>query len=460
MPVTTGFFAEAERFFRLATRSRFWQFCRDVYPAMIAAALPWSTTAVIVLLFLWIIALIPTIEPQNFLRTLRRPASLFPVIFFALTAIGMLWAEGSWSAAFHGLGPPAKLLILPLLLYQYEYLSKSYQVFIAFLVSCTLLLAYSWLILIVPAWQFTTAHGFDTTGVPVRNAIDQNQEFALCAFVLASFAIATFRQRRPVAAVVAGLLAAIFLCNILFVALARTSLGYIVPLAIVFAFRHFDRKMTLAVMAGLAVSIALMWISSSYLRGRVEHIAIEYREYRETNRPTSTGQRLTYWKESLGWIKEAPLIGHGTGSAKQLFEAAARGKEGAWADRISNPHNQTLYVAIQWGLLGCIILFAIWYSHCLLFLAPGLVAWIGFTIVAQNILSSLFNSHLFDFSEGWIYVLGVGVAGGFHFRSEASRTGAPSGRIVFDRDVFTDLMELKSKIGRDPSERTALREQR
>jgi hypothetical protein len=32
--------------------------------------------------------------------------------------------------------------------------------------------------------------------------------------------------------------------------------------------------------------------------------------------------------------------------------------------------------------------------------------------VVQNMLSSLFNSHLFDFTEGWIYVLGVGVAGG------------------------------------------------
>jgi len=27
-------------------------------------------------------------------------------------------------------------------------------------------------------------------------------------------------------------------------------------------------------------------------------------------------------------------------------------------------------------------------------------------------LSSLINSHLFDFTEGWIYVLGVGIAAG------------------------------------------------
>jgi hypothetical protein len=33
-------------------------------------------------------------------------------------------------------------------------------------------------------------------------------------------------------------------------------------------------------------------------------------------------------------------------------------------------------------------------------------------VVVQNVFTSLFNSHLFDFHEGWMYVLGVGVAGG------------------------------------------------
>jgi len=33
-------------------------------------------------------------------------------------------------------------------------------------------------------------------------------------------------------------------------------------------------------------------------------------------------------------------------------------------------------------------------------------------VVVQNVFTSLFNSHIFDFHEGWMYVLGVGVAGG------------------------------------------------
>jgi hypothetical protein len=53
-----------------------------------------------------------------------------------------------------------------------------------------------------------------------------------------------------------------------------------------------------------------------------------------------------------------------------------------------------------------------WISHLLLFRGDGLMAWIGLLVVVQNIFTSLFNSHLFDFHEGWMYVLGVGIAGG------------------------------------------------
>ena len=48
------------------------------------------------------------------------------------------------------------------------------------------------------------------------------------------------------------------------------------------------------------------------------------------------------------------------------------------------------------------------------------MAWIGLLVVVQNIFSSLFNSHLFDFHEGWMYVLGVGVAGGMALRARSA----------------------------------------
>jgi TRAP-type C4-dicarboxylate transport system permease small subunit len=53
-----------------------------------------------------------------------------------------------------------------------------------------------------------------------------------------------------------------------------------------------------------------------------------------------------------------------------------------------------------------------WTAHCLLFSRAGLMAWIGLAVVTQNIVGSLFNSHLMDFTQSWLYVFTVGVFGG------------------------------------------------
>ena len=81
-------------------------------------------------------------------------------------------------------------------------------------------------------------------------------------------------------------------------------------------------------------------------------------------------------------------------------------------------------VAIQLGIVGGAILIAMWIAHLALFRGPGLVSWIGLVIVTQNIVSSLFNSHLFDFFHGWLYVFGVGVVGGMALREKSNATGS------------------------------------
>ena len=156
---------------------------------------------------------------------------------------------------------------------------------------------------------------------------------------------------------------------------------------------------------------------SSKLRGTAERFLSDYQLYHERNMPTSLGLRLVFWQKSLRFISEAPVFGHGTGSIRGLFEEAAVNQVGADAEVIANPHNQTLNVAVQWGAIGVVLLFAMWLRHLLLFRGEGLAAWIGLMVVLQNIFTSLFNSHLFDFNEGWMYVLGVGVAGGMVLRN-------------------------------------------
>jgi len=65
-------------------------------------------------------------------------------------------------------------------------------------------------------------------------------------------------------------------------------------------------------------------------------------------------------------------------------------------------------------------LVALWVVHWRLFLGAGPIEWIGLVLVTQNIVGSLFNSHLFDFTQGWLYVVGVGVAGGMVLRQRAA----------------------------------------
>ena len=114
------------------------------------------------------------------------------------------------------------------------------------------------------------------------------------------------------------------------------------------------------------------------------------------------------------------MIGHGTGSIREALRKSATGT-GASAVVPDNPHNQIFAVAIQLGLIGTLLLFAMWVSHAWLFFgATGMASWLGLLIVVQNILGSLANSHLFDFTHGWLYCIGVGVCGGI-----ATRQGAP-----------------------------------
>jgi O-antigen ligase len=143
---------------------------------------------------------------------------------------------------------------------------------------------------------------------------------------------------------------------------------------------------------------------------------------------TSIGERPEYYRKSLHFFAEAPLKGHGTGSTRGLFEQAAAGAAAgtAAAEAIGNPHNQTLNVAVQWGVIGIVLLYAMWLSHLMLFLGEGLVNWIGLLVVVQNIFTSLFNSHIFDFHEGWMYVLGVGVAGGICAEGKRGETNRHS----------------------------------
>ncbi|MBR0757048.1 hypothetical protein JQ604_33110 [Bradyrhizobium jicamae] len=154
-----------------------WLLAADLYPAAIAAALPWSTSLVSMIVGLWLLIIAPMIDPKSFYASLMRPASLVPLALVALAAIGTMWTDDSWVVRLQGMSPLFKFVVLPLLLYHFAQSKRGHWVLIAFLASCSLLMALSWIVSFAPAWKISAT---DTNGVPVRNYIDQTHEFTLC----------------------------------------------------------------------------------------------------------------------------------------------------------------------------------------------------------------------------------------------------------------------------------------
>jgi O-antigen ligase len=387
-----------------------WTKAADICAVLVAAALPWSTSLVGIFIVAFLVMMTPTVEPRAYSQSLRRPVSALPIAFFVLAVIGTLWSEAPWGARLYAIGPVAKLLVLPALLYHYERSVRGTWVFASFLISCGVLMAFSWIVAFHPQFALKPDAEY---GVPVKNYIDQSQEFALCAVALAYPIISLLRTKRFLLAALLTLVALSFVLNMVFVTISRTALVTAPITLLVFALLHLKWRHVVVGLCLTALLGALVWTASPHLQRTTSTFMRDYQLYKERNQPTSIGLRLEFWKKSLFFLSEAPVIGHGTGSIRGLFEQAATGSElTASAEIIGNPHNQTLNVAIQWGILGIAILYAMWLFHLLLFGGDSLVAWIGFLVVVQNFATSLFNSHLFDFNEGWIYVLGVGIAGG------------------------------------------------
>lgn len=389
-----------------------WHTTTDVVAVLIALSLPWSTSLVGIFGVVLLIAIAPTVDLKAFWALLKRPICVAPIALFCLALAGTLWSDAAWGARLYAVGPTAKLLVLPVLLYHFQRSSRGTWVFVAFLVSCTLLMLMSWLVLAYPHLALR-APAPGEQGVFVKNYIDQSQEFTLCAVALAYPIVMLLRAKRILPAVLLIAIALSLFANMAMVVVSRTALVTVPIMFAVFALLHLRWRSIVLILCATAALSVVAWYGSSPLRRTAESFQRDYKLYVERNEPTSLGLRLEFWRKSLGFFAEAPVIGHGTGATRGLFERVATGGvTQASGEVIGNPHNQTLNVAVQWGIVGVAILYAMWLLHLLLFRGDGLGNWIGLLVVVQNITSSLFNSHIFDFHEGWMYVLGVGVAGG------------------------------------------------
>lgn len=395
----------------------------DWLAVAVAVSLPWSTSATGILVVLWLLAVLPTLEFAAVRRELTTAAGGLPVLLWGLAALGMLWADVSWSERLGGFAPFHRLLVIPLLLAQFRRSEHGMRVLVGFFASVAGVFVLSWAMVLFPDSLPSRPLEF---GVPVKDYILQSGEFLMCAFALFSIAFDFGRAGRwpQVAGVVA--LAVLFLANIAFVVTGRTALLVAPVLVVLLGWRRFRWRGLLGAAIVFGVLGGAVAFESPYLRARLNTSVEELHAFESTDAMNSTGLHMEFLKKSLSFVETAPIIGHGTGSIPKQFRNAAAGQTGAAAVASVNPHNQILAVAIQLGLVGAAVLIAMWVAHFMLFRGASLTAWLGLIVVTQNVVSSLVNSHLFDFTQAWLYIFGVGVAGGMALRERDRAAVAPT----------------------------------
>ena len=295
-----------------------WMTSADIVAVLLAFALPWSTSLVGILGVVLVLVMLPTIDISAFIAELKRPIAAAPIALFALALVGTLWSDARWGLRFYAVAPTAKLLLLPLLFYHFERSERGLWVFKAFLASCAVMVVVSWIVAFFPELTLKTKD-FASRGIFVKNYIDQSQEFALCAVALA-YPIATLLRAKKLAlALLLGALALGFLANMVFVIVSRTALVTIPIMLLAFALLHLRWQTTLMVVCAAAFAGILAWFASPQLEATVDKFGQEYRQYVQEGAVTSIGERLEYYRKSLGFFAEAPVAGHGTGSIEGLF---------------------------------------------------------------------------------------------------------------------------------------------
>jgi O-antigen ligase len=378
----------------------------DYLAVALAVSLPLSTSATGILVVIWLLVLLPALDLGELRGEICTWAGGLPLLLVVLATFGMLWADVAWSARAAGLTPFLKLLVIPWLFVQFRRSDRGLWILYGLLVGCVVLMLASFTEIIL----VRSVIPGKLPGIVVKDYISQSGFFVIAIFLLLEFAERSWRAGNYELVFAQTALIVVFLIDITYVATSRTTLIVIPVLLALFGARR-NWKIAISACVIWAILFLVAWNSSSYMERRLES-AFSVSADDHQLAAVSNRQRLAYWQASIDLIKQAPIIGHGTGTIQSMFRHYTAAGPDSDVNRVANPHNQTFIIALQFGLLGTIVLYGMWISHGKMFVQPGVAAWFGLTVLAQNFVSSLINSHLSDFTQGWTYVVCIGVAGG------------------------------------------------
>jgi O-antigen ligase len=368
--------------------SRGLELASKIGAVMIAAAIVLSNTATNILFPMTaVLSLAAGNWRAKFNLLVHNPAAIIFLLFYALFLVGTVYTTATFAEVLLMLRKYDKFLlaIFFIPIFTSERL-RGYAIN-AFLAAIAIMLITSYL----RAYNLLTIFAHNGAVEVFRQSIEFNFLMAFAAY-LCLFKLTNNRRYRLLG--LGFLLAIIY--TIFFRSIGRA--GYFVALGLLglFGLQKLKWRGLLMAMLGAVMVLSAAFMFSTTFKTRINAIFDDIKVYQQ-NINTSLGLRFSFVEGSIKLIKKHPIIGTGTGSFAR--EYATVGKI-----LTHNPHNEYCFIAVQFGLVGLIILLLlfgipVWYGR---FLHPE-PKFIAYGAVLALALGCLANSWLLDTVPGHFY---------------------------------------------------------
>jgi len=267
------------------------------------------------------------------------------------------------------------------------------------------------LILSYVLWTGVVRHDFpDLPGHPnpavFKYYLTENVLLAFGALVFAQLARAarSVRQRRWW-----WTLAALTVINVAFMSQGRTGQLILVALGLYLGHSIWGWRATLGAAAGVALLASALMLGTAAGNNRYALALDEFRNWQPGQATDSSiGLRLGFYQNSLGIVREHPLLGTGTGSFPRAYADRVAGTAMA---PTTNPHNEYLNIAVQLGGIGVLAMLYLFYCvwRDARDLPPAHEQLLARGLVITFAIGCLFNSWLMDYTEGLLFAWASGL---------------------------------------------------
>jgi len=370
------------------------EFFSQILAVMTAFFLPLSTTLTGVF-FVFTVAtnLAAGNWRDKFAMILHNRIAVGFLIFFALFVVGLSYTQAPFADALYILSKYDKLLFAALLMPIFREEKIRNYALNAFILAVVIALLCSYL----------KAFGVIKYGAwygPVE-IFKGHISFSFLMGITAYLAALNFTEVKNIFyKIVLVVLVILIIYEILFLGTGRSGYFVLFGLVVLFCVQKSGWRGLIVGCVSVAILVSISWILPGRFKEKMHDFHSDVVTY-QVDPQTSVGARMAFVEHSFSLIRAHPFFGSGTGSFKSQYNNLS----GVDKVRTTNPHDEYIHIAVQFGAVGIIILLSLfgmqlWYSRFL----PQQMGWIAQAVVIAIIIGCFANSWLLDTTPGHVYV--------------------------------------------------------